>query len=99
DVEVLAWKSAWMLTRGDRHAARDLAEQAIEVAKDGSWFRWLDGAQQKVAYGALQRVAPQKAIARAREQFGRDLMAGRLSTSFLLDYIVDLLQFLELDWP
>ncbi len=46
-VELLAWKSEWMLASGDRHAARELAEQAIEAAKDGSWFRWWDGAQKK----------------------------------------------------
>ena len=86
-VELLAWKSECMLASGDRHAARDLAEQAIEAAKDGSWFRRWDGAPKKVAYGALQRVAPQEAIARAREQFGRDLIAGRLSGYFLMAYI------------
>jgi hypothetical protein len=102
-VELLAWKSEWMLAGGDRHAAKQLAEQAIEAAKDGSWFRWWDGAQKKVAYGALQRVAPQEALARAREQFGRDLFAGRLSNYYLTDDItndiVELFQFLELGWP
>jgi hypothetical protein len=102
-VELLAWKSEWMLANGDRHAARHLAEQAIEAAKDGSWFRWWDGAQKKIAYSALQRVAPQGALARAREQFGRDLFAGRLSNYYLTDDItndiVELFQFLELGWP
>ncbi len=98
-VELLARKSEWMLASGDRHAARDFAEQAIEAAKDGSWFRWHDGAQKKVAYGALQRVALREAIARAREQFGRDLIAGRVSNYFLLEEIVDLFQFLGLGWP
>jgi hypothetical protein len=83
-----------MLASGNRHAARYLAEQAIEAAKDGSWFRWYDSAQKKVAYGALQRVAPQEALARAWEQFGRDLIAGRLSHYYLMDDIVDLFQFL-----
>jgi hypothetical protein len=98
-VELLAWKSEWMQARGDRHAARDLAEQAIKAAKDRSWFRWIDGAEKKVAYAAFQRVAPQEAIARARAQFGRDLVAGRLSTYYLTGDIVDLFQFLQLDWP
>jgi hypothetical protein len=98
-VEMLAWKSEWMLASGDRLAARDLAERAIEAAKDRSWFRWWDGAQKKVAYSALQRVAPQEAIERAREQFGRDLSAGRLSNHYLMDDMVDLCQFLELGWP
>src|SRR5262245_59031367 len=35
-VELLAWKSEWMLASGDRHAASELAKQAIEAAKDGS---------------------------------------------------------------
>ena len=98
-VELLAWKSEWMLARGDRHAARNLAEQAIEAANDGSWFRWYDGAQKKVAFAALQRVASQEAITRARKQFGRDLVAGRLNNYYFMDEFVDLFQFLELDWP
>ncbi len=101
--EFLAWRSEWMLANGDHHAARQLAEQAIEAAKDGSWFRWWDGAQKKVAYRALERVAPQEALARAREPFGRDLFAGRLSNYYLTDDItndiVELFQFLELGWP
>ena len=76
-VELLAWKSEWMLANGDRHAARQLAEQAIEAAKDGSWFRWWDGAQKKVAYGALQRVAPQEAIREHGSSLGKtSLLAG-----------------------
>ena len=101
--EFLAWQSEWMLANGDHHAARQLAEQAIEAAKDGSWFRWWDGAQKKIAYSALQRVSRQEALARAREQFGKDLFAGRLSNYYLTDDItndiVELFQFLELGWP
>src|SRR5262249_29457406 len=78
---------------------RDLAEQAIEAANDGSWFRWHDGAQKKVAYGALRSIVPKEAIARAQEEFGRDLVTGRLSNYYLMDDIVDLFQFLELGWP
>ena len=59
--------------------------------------------RRRVAYSALQRVAPQEALARAREQFGRDLFAGRLSNYYLTDDItndiVELFQFLELGWP
>ena len=98
-VEWLAWKSEWMLASDDRDTARALAEQAIEAAKDGSWFSSWDGAQKKVAYKALQRVAPQETIARAREHFGRDLIAGRLSNYYLMNDIVELFQFLELGWP
>lgn len=97
--ELLAWKSEWMLASGNRHTARDLAEQSIEAADGGSWFRWHDGAQKKVAYGALRSIVPEEAIARAREEFGRDLVTGRLSNYYLMDDIVDLFQFLELGWP
>ena len=48
-VEILAWKSECMLANGNRHLARELAEQAIEAAKDGSWFRRYDSARKKVA--------------------------------------------------
>jgi hypothetical protein len=98
-VELLTRISEWMLTSGNRNAARDLAERAIKTARDGSWFRQYDGAQKKIAYGALQSVAPQEGIARAREQFGRDLIAGRLNNYLLMEEIVDLFQFLELGWP
>jgi len=98
-VELLAWKSEWMLASGDRRAARDLAEQAIEVVKDGSWFRWSDDAQKKIAYGALQRVAPHEAITKAREHFGKDLNSSRLNNYHLMDELVDLFQFLEICWP
>lgn len=54
--EVFAWKSEWMLANNDRDTARALAEQAIEAAKDGSWFRWYDSAQKKVAYSALRVI-------------------------------------------
>ncbi len=98
--ELLAWKSEWMLASGNRHTARDLAEQAIEAAANGgSWFRWHDGAQKKVAYRALRTIVPGEAIARAREQFGRDLVSGRLYNYYLMDDIVDLFQFLELGGP
>ncbi len=97
--ESLAWKSELMLASGNRQAARDLAEQAIEAANDGSWFRWHDGAQKKAAYGALRSIVPEEAIGRAREQFGRDLVSGRLYNYYLMDDIVDLFQFLELGWP
>lgn len=98
-VESLAWKSEWTLAIGNRRAARDLAEEAIKAANGGSWFRWHDGAQKKVAYGALRSIVPEEAIGRAREQFGRDLVTGRLYKYYLMDDIVDLFQFLELSWP
>lgn len=97
-VELLALKSGWMLANGDRQAARVLAEQAIEAAKDGSWFSWYDGAQKKVAYDALKKVDLQDGLARARVQFGKDLTAGRLN-NYRMDCIADFFQFLELGWP
>jgi hypothetical protein len=97
--ELLAWKSERMLASGNRHTAREFAEQAIEAANNGSWFRWYDGAQKLVAYRVLRTIVPGEAIAKAREQFGRDLVSGRLYNYYLMDDIVDLFEFLELAWP
>lgn len=43
-------------------------------------------------------MAPQEAIARAREQFGRDLIAGGVINYYLMDDIVDLFKFLGPGW-
>jgi hypothetical protein len=69
----------------------------LVVSMTSCWYG--TGSQKKVAYGALQRMAQQEALARAREEFGRDLIAGRLSNYRLMDDVVDLFQFLELGWP
>src|SRR6266850_8492556 len=69
----------------------------LVVSMTSCWYG--TGSQKKVAYGALQRMAQQEALARAREEFGRDLIAGRLGNYRLMDDVVDLFQFLELGWP
>jgi hypothetical protein len=97
--KLLALKSEAMLASGDHNAARHLAEQAIEATRTESWFRYFDGGQKRAAYHALRKVAPHEAIAKAREQFGRDLFTGRLSNFFLISEMVDLFEFLELAWP
>lgn len=97
--ELLAWKSEKLLEFGDDNNARLLAEQAVDCAKDNSWHKWYDGAQKKVAYGALMRIDKQDALFRAREHFGKDLAEGRINFSTLLNDIVDLFDFLEFEWP
>lgn len=97
--DLLAWKSERLLEIGDRGTAKLLAEQAIDNARDGSWHRWLDGAQKKVAYGALKRIDKNESLSRARAQFGEDVAAGKLNNFYLLYDIWKTLDFLELDWP
>jgi hypothetical protein len=97
--DLLAWKSERLLEIGDREKAKLLAEQAINSARDGSWHRWLDGAQKKIAYSALKRIDKNESLSRARAQFGTDLAAGKLNSSYLLYDILETLDFLELDWP
>lgn len=99
EVDRLAWKSARLLEIGDRDTARQLAEEAIRLSRDASWHPWLDGAEKSVAYAALKQIEHDEAITRAREQFGKDLGAGKLSSSFLLSNIYDVLDLLEIDWP
>ncbi|MBL7177937.1 MAG: hypothetical protein ISS66_19110 [Desulfobacteraceae bacterium] len=97
--DLLAWKSERLLEIGDRETAKLLAEQAIDSARDGSWHSWLDGAQKKIAYSALKRIDKNESLPRARAQFGEDLAAGKLNSSYLLYDILETLDFLELDWP
>ena len=99
EIDLLVLKSERLQEFGDQDTARRLAEQAIDRARDGSWHRWLDGAQKKIAYGALKHIDPEEALSRARVQFGKDLATGKLSSSFLLYDILDILDFLELAWP
>lgn len=84
---------------GDRDTAKLLAERAIDLAKDSSWHRWLDGAQKKIAYGALKRIDSEESVSRARAQFGKDLADGRFNSSYLLYDLLETIDFLELDWP
>jgi hypothetical protein len=99
EFDLLAWKSERLLEFGDRDTAKLLTEQAIDRARDGSWHRWLDGAQKKIAYGALKRIDANESLSRARAQFGKDLAAGKLNSSYLLYDILETIDFLELDWP
>jgi hypothetical protein len=99
EFDLLAWKSERLLEFGDRDTAKLLAEQAIDRARDGSWHRWLDGAQKKIAYGALKRIDANESLSGARAQFGKDLAAGKLNSSYLLYDILETIDFLELDWP
>ncbi len=98
-VEFLAWKSGVLLQIGDGAAALNLAEEAIGEARDASWFRWYDGAQKITAFAALKAINHDEAIARARAQFGLDLVHGRLNSNSLLANINSIFEFLELDWP
>ncbi|HOO49919.1 MAG TPA: hypothetical protein PLK94_01375 [Alphaproteobacteria bacterium] len=99
EVELLVWKSEWLWKLGDHKKAKLLAEQAIERAKDSSWHRWLDGAQKKTAYSALKKIDVDESLKQAREQFGNDLIAGKLNSTYLLSDIVAIMDFLELEWP
>jgi hypothetical protein len=99
EIELLDWRSKRLLEIGDRDTANLLARQAIDLAKDGSWHRWLDGAQKKIAYGALKRIDKNEALSQAHTQFGEDLSAGKLNSTYLLSDILETIDFLELDWP
>ncbi|MDL2123426.1 MAG: hypothetical protein LWX51_10145 [Deltaproteobacteria bacterium] len=99
EFDLLVWKSERNLEIGDWDTAKLLAGQAIDRARDGSWHCWLDGAQKKIAYGALKRIDANESLSRARAQFGKDLAAGKLNSSYLLYDILETMDFLELDWP
>lgn len=99
EVDLLVWKSERLLEIGDRETAKLLAEQAIERARDGSWHRWLDGAQKRTAYGALKMIDANESLQRALAQFGKDLAAGKLNSTYLLYDIFGTIDFLELCWP
>ena len=99
DIDLLVWKSEKLLEIGDPDTAKLLAEQAIDLARDRSWHRWLDGAQKKLAYGALKRIDSEESLYRARAQFGNDLAAGKFNSSYLLSDLLETMDFLELDWP
>jgi len=98
-VELLVRKAEILLQLDDRNSAKELVEQAIARAKDGSWHRWFDGAQKVIAFGALKRIDHSEGIRRARDQFSKDLTAGKLMTSYLLSDIREILELLEIDWP
>lgn len=99
EIDKLVWKSERLLEIGDMDTAKQLAEQAIDLAKDSTWHRWLDGAQKKIAYGALKRIDANESLMRARAQFGKDLAAGKINSTYLLADILGTVDFLELEWP
>lgn len=99
NIEVLAWKARCMFEMDYKDEARRLAEDAISSARDASWHRWLDSAQQKIAHDALKHINKEDAVLRARKQFGNDLIAGKLLSTRLLDDITDIFDFLEIKWP
>ena len=98
DVELLVWKSKWQLEFGNRREARQLAEQAIEQAKGGSWHRYYDGATKKIAFESMKSLDHDRALHLAREQFGQDLITSKMNSVLLLGGLFELLDFLEFDW-
>lgn len=99
DVDLVAWQCERLYELGDRPAARKMAEDAIVKSRDGSWFRWLDGARKVRAYKALGQIDPQAAKAQARAQFGHDLIVGKLGHYYLLGSLIKIFDFLGLEWP
>ena len=99
EVEVLVRKANVLLHSGNRQSARDVIEEAISCARNGSWHLWLDGAQKAMAFRALKEIDHVEGTERAREQFAEDLSAGRISALFSLSDIGDTMELLELDWP
>jgi hypothetical protein len=96
---LLARRAECAVEMGDWDTARKLTELAISRSKDGSWHLWIDGAAKRTAFRVLKRVDHAEGVARAREQFSKDLSAGKRSSSFLLSDIGDILDLLEVPWP
>jgi hypothetical protein len=98
-IELLARQAELLLDSDDRAAAMRVSEEAIDRARDGSWSYWRDGAQKMVAFASLKRVDRSEGVARAREEFAKDLAAGKLSMSYLLAEIDGVLDLLDVAWP
>ena len=99
EVELLVQKAEVLRYSGNLKAARELIEQAITRSRDGTWHRRWDSAQKVTVFRALKEIDRDEGLDRAREQFSRDLSAGKLWSSFLLSDIGDILELLEIDWP
>ena len=99
EVELLVRKSNVLLQSGNRNSARLVIEQAITRSTDGTWHRWLDGGQNVIVFRALKELDRVEGVARAREQFSKDLSAGKIPSSLLLSDIGEILELLEVDWP
>ena len=99
EVEVLVRRAEILANSGNRGAARELIEQATTLSRDGSWHRWLDSARKVMAFRALKKVDHAEGLERAREQFPKDVGAGKISPLLLLSDAGDILEVLEVDWP
>ena len=99
EVELLVRKAEVLRHSGNLKAAKEVIEQAITHSKDGTWHRRWDSAQKVTVFRALKEIDHDEGIERAREQFSKDLVAGKLWSSFLISDIGDILELLELDWP
>ena len=99
EVELLVRKADVLLHSGNRKSARELIEQAIVRSRDGSWHRWHDGAQKVIVFRALMEIDHAEGVDRARDQFSKDLIAGKLWDWHILSDIGDILELLEIDWP
>ena len=99
EVDRLACKAERALELGDRIAARQLIEDALTRAKDGSWHFWIDGAHKRTALTVLKRIDRAEGVARAREYFAADLGAGRLYSLYFLSDSGETFDLLEIDWP
>ena len=99
EVERSVRKADVLLHSGERNSAKTVIEQAIIHAREGSWHRWLDGGKKAIVFRALKQVDHDEGVGRAREQFSKDLSAGKLWTWLLLSDIGDTLELLEVDWP
>ncbi len=98
-VEALVRRAEILVHSGNRDSARPLIEEAIISSNDGSWHRWFDGAQKVTVFRGLKQVDHAEGVGRAREQFWRDLSAGKFFSSYLLSDIGEILELLEVDWP
>ena len=99
EVELLVQKAEVLLRSGNRDSAGEVIERAITRSRDGSWIYWLDGAQKMVVLRALKQIDHAEGVRRARSLFSKDLSAGKLSPTYLLADIGDILQLLEINWP
>lgn len=97
--ESLIWQASQLFALGQKDDAWKLTEGIFASVKDDSWFRWYDGAQKREAYALLKMFKPDSAISAAREQFGKDMAAGRLGGHFMMSELQEVLEFLEIPWP
>ena len=98
EVEVLARRAEILVDTGDPGSARAAIERALGQSSAGSWDSWRDGAQKRLVFAALKRIDHAEGVGRAREEFRKDLGAGRVS-SFSLADMGEVFDFLEVEWP